>query len=112
MSEQSLLSRVTEMCERQRDEIKSLTAEVTRRDDYLRRALHWLDSDLANRYQFPQDIRGWVNSVKVCIVPASGSRVPWPEGATNCEKCSEDAVIKIDGVVHCLNCGASVDSSQ
>ena len=43
--------------------------QIERRDDYLRRALHWLDSDLANRYQFPKDIRNWVNSVKVCIDP-------------------------------------------
>lgn len=53
------------------DALQSLLAEGERKDKYLRRALHWLDSDLANRYQFPQDIKQWVNSVKVCIDPAS-----------------------------------------
>lgn len=29
----------------------------------------------------------------------------WPEGATSCSVCNETAVIKIDGILHCLHCG-------
>lgn len=48
-----------------------------------------------------------------CAICRSGTAgddsVLWPKGATPCSACSEPAVIDLDGVQHCLCCGASAD---
>jgi len=45
-------------------------------------------------------------------IPADDRQTVWPEGATPCSSCSEPAVINIEGVLHCLCCGAPADERR
>lgn len=36
--------------------------------------------------------------------PGDGIKTRWPQGSIDCETCGERAVIKVDGVMTCLNC--------